>query len=582
MVGLAAGGFYLSWSSIRALRDSTAGVEHVEHTQKVLSVTEHVLALLADSETGERGYILTGKKDFLEPYDRAGAALDQALDDLRDLVADNPEQAANASRYRAAATDERMYISDSIRLRQEKGFEAARSLVLTRKGKRNMDIVRSIAALLEGNEARLLHIRAEKEAAAVKRATTVTLLGGGLSLIFLVGAVCLLLREMGLEAGAARRALILQTILDNLGDGVVVADKNGKFLLWNPAAERIIGIGATDTEISEWSQTYGIFLADGKTPYPSAELPLTKAIRGELTNNVELFVRNEKAPEGRWLNLSGRPLMDVSAKLFGGVVLIRDITEQKYSRKRLEDLNENLQHQGRELATANKELEAFSYSVSHDLRAPLRGIAGFSQIVLEDSEAALDQAGKENLARVINSTKLMGTLIDDILELSRVSRTEMQRKRVDMSAFAASIIKDLQERDPSRRVAVLVPPGLVAEGDPSLLRIALVNLIGNAWKYTGKAENARIEFGAAPGADGATVFFVKDNGAGFDMVYSGKLFGAFQRLHPQAEFEGTGIGLAIVQRIIRRQGGRIWAEGAVAKGATFYFALSSGDSNGKQ
>ncbi len=226
-----------------------------------------------------------------------------------------------------------------------------------------------------------------------------------------------------------------------------------------------------------------------------------------------------------------------------------------------------------EVKQANAELEAFSYSVSHDLRAPLRGIAGYSQILLEDCAASLDVAGKENLDKVVASTKLMGTLIDDILELSRVSRTEMQRKKVDMSGLAKSIIKELRERDPSRQVEILVPDKLVANGDPQLLRIALVNLIGNAWKYTGKNENARIEFGASPGAKGETIFFVKDNGAGFDMAYSEKLFGAFQRLHAQAEFEGTGVGLATVKRIIRRHGGRIWAESAVEKGATFYFAL---------
>ena len=239
----------------------------------------------------------------------------------------------------------------------------------------------------------------------------------------------------------------------------------------------------------------------------------------------------------------------------------------------LQRLNAELEGRTAELSAANEELQAFSYSVSHDLRAPLRGIAGFSQIVLEDCAASLDESGKENLNRVVASTKLMETLIENILELSRVSRTEMERKQVDMSALAKSIFDELQEGDPLRRSEVLVSDGLVAEGDPSLLRIALVNLIGNAWKYTGKTEKARIEFGAGPGANGETAFFVKDNGAGFDMAYSEKLFGAFQRLHPQAEFEGTGIGLALVQRIIRRHGGRIWAESVVEKGASFYFSL---------
>ncbi|MBI3299173.1 MAG: hypothetical protein HYZ75_13475 [Elusimicrobia bacterium] len=226
-----------------------------------------------------------------------------------------------------------------------------------------------------------------------------------------------------------------------------------------------------------------------------------------------------------------------------------------------------------EIKEANAELESFSYSVAHDLRAPLRGIAGFSQIVLEDSAATLDAEGKENLGKVVASAKLMGSLIDDILALSRVARMELQRSAVDMSALAKGVLKELQDRDPARRPRVTVPDGLSAEGDARLLRIALMNLLGNAWKYTGKKDDAAIEFGTSRGEKGETVFFVKDNGAGFDMAYSGKLFGAFQRLHAQAEFEGTGIGLATVQRIVRRHGGRVWAEAAVGKGAAFYFAL---------
>jgi PAS domain S-box-containing protein len=570
VLGLAAGGFYLSWSGLRAARDGAASVEH---TQKILTLTDHILSLLKDIETGGRGYTLTGQEDFLEPYLQSGAVLDEALEELRVLEVENAVQSSRVSLLRAAATEERDFQTEQIRVRREKGFAAAQAVVLTRGGKRRMDLARSVTASLEENERGSLRRLTDEEAAAARSASRMTFLGAGLSLFFLAGAVFLLIREIEFEAEAARSALLLQTILKNLGDGVVVADKEGKFLLWNPAAERIIGVGRTEINPSEWSNTYGTFLSDQQTPYPAAELPLVKAIRGESVDNVELFVRNDGAPEGRWLNLSGRPLRDASSKLFGGVVLIHDISAQKKSSQRLEDLNESLRRKGEELSAANKELESFSYSVSHDLRAPLRGIAGFSQIILEDCAGSLDESGREYLSRVVSSTKLMETLIEDILELSRVSRTEMQRKQIDMSKLAAKILKELQEKESSRRVDTHVSDGIVADGDPNLVRIALVNLIGNAWKYTGKAAKARIEFGAGPGENGRTVYFVKDNGAGFDMAYGDKLFGAFQRLHPQADFEGTGIGLAIVQRIIRRHGGKIWAESAVDQGATFYFAL---------
>jgi PAS domain S-box-containing protein len=571
-LGLAGGGFYLSWSSIRASRESTVWVEH---SQKVLNLTEQVLGLLRDTETGGRGYILTGEVDFLEPYTRSARTLEQALTELQGLVADSPEQSANAARYRAAAQKKLEYTSETIRVRRERGFEAARGMVFTREGKRRMDFARSIAALIKETEEKLLRSRAEDETAAALRASRATLLGGSLSLFLLIGSGFLLLREKEQEAAASRRALASQIILANLGDGVAVADENGKFILWNPAAEKIMGQDAKGGGISEWSKTYGIFLPDQTTPYPSNDLPMAKALRGEATDNVEFFIRHGQAPEGRWVNASGRPLQKAASNIFGGAVVIHDITEQKNSQKRLEELNVSLQRQGQELSAANAKLESFSYSVSHDLRAPLRTIAGFSKIVLKDSAAVLDASGKENLNKIIASAALMRTIIDDLIELSRISRTEMLRESVDVSALAASIVKELRETDPSRELDVLVPEKLTADGDPKLLRIALVNLIGNAWKYTSRTANAKIEIGASDDANGEAVLFVKDNGAGFDMAYSSKLFGAFQRLHTQEEFEGAGIGLTIVQRIINRHGGRIWAEGAVAKGATFFFTLQT-------
>ena len=241
------------------------------------------------------------------------------------------------------------------------------------------------------------------------------------------------------------------------------------------------------------------------------------------------------------------------------------------------DLEQRVIERTIELQAVNRELEAFSYSVSHDLRAPLRAIDGFSQAVLEDYADRLDDQGKDYLNRVRAATQRMGHLIDDMLTLSRVTRVEMQRGTVDLSALAADVFAELQKSEPERKVDWRIEPGLIAEGDAQLLRVALVNLLGNAWKFTGKTATAKIEFGAMRDADGAPdsapSFFVRDNGAGFDMTYAGKLFGAFQRLHLTSEFPGTGIGLATVQRIIHRHGGRVWAEGAVGKGATFYFSL---------
>jgi two-component system, NtrC family, sensor kinase len=235
-------------------------------------------------------------------------------------------------------------------------------------------------------------------------------------------------------------------------------------------------------------------------------------------------------------------------------------------------LAEELKSKNVELEVKNEELESFSYSVAHDLRAPLRSIDGFSLALLEDCGDRLDDAGKQYLRYVRDSTRHMARLIDDLLALSRVTRGELDRAETDVSSIARGVASRLAKASPDRRVDVVVADGLVADCDHRLLTIAFENLIGNAWKFTGKRNDARIEVNAT-GEDPRT-YFVRDNGAGFDMSYAQKLFGVFQRLHSAAEFEGTGIGLVTVQRIIRRHGGRIWAESAVGRGATFFFTLA--------
>jgi PAS domain S-box-containing protein len=254
-------------------------------------------------------------------------------------------------------------------------------------------------------------------------------------------------------------------------------------------------------------------------------------------------------------------------------IYFNDITERKQVEREIEKLNETLRQHAQQLEAANKELEAFSYSVSHDLRAPLRSIDGFSQALLEDYNEKLDSHGKSYLERVRAATQRMGQLIDDMLDLSRVTRTEMRQEKVDISALAEAIALELKSSAPERKAEFVIRRGLCATGDARLLRVVLQNLLGNAWKFTSKRHAAQIEFGATARPDGKTAFFVRDNGAGFDMAYAHKLFGVFQRLHGMAEFEGTGVGLATVQRIIRRHGGEAWAEGKVEEGAAFYFTL---------
>ena len=300
---------------------------------------------------------------------------------------------------------------------------------------------------------------------------------------------------------------------------------------------------------------------------------LLETILPEKTTFDDYEVEHDFATIGRrTMLLNARQIQRVLGKERIILLAIEDITERKRTQEVLAQQAETLALTNMELVAVNKELATFAYSVSHDLRAPLRGIDGFSQALLEDYADKLDEQGKEYVRRVRAATQRMGQLIDDMLILSRVTRSEMRRGAVDLSALARTIAAELQKTQPERQVQFVIAEGLTVNGDAALLRAVLDNLLGNAWKFTGKQTKARIELGVTR-HEGKRAYYVRDDGVGFDMTYVDKLFGPFQRLHSTEEFAGTGIGLATVQRIINRHGGKAWAEGAVGKGASFYFTL---------
>jgi len=288
--------------------------------------------------------------------------------------------------------------------------------------------------------------------------------------------------------------------------------------------------------------------------------------------DVVAFENRYRAADGsyRWLRWACRS--DIREQLIYGTA--RDVTEEREAAARLDAFNVTLRQQADQLASSNREIESFSYSVSHDLRAPLRALDGFSQAVLESDYDRLTLEGQDSLRRVRAAARRMGLLIDDLIELSRLTRMDMRHESVDLSAIAASAVSHCRREHPDRHVIVNIASGMVVEGDPQMLRIAMDNLIDNAWKYTSRRDDARIDVYASV-VDSATVFHVRDNGAGFDMKYASKLFGAFQRLHADRQFSGNGIGLATVHRVVLRHGGRIWAESTPDEGATFSFTLWS-------
>ena len=272
------------------------------------------------------------------------------------------------------------------------------------------------------------------------------------------------------------------------------------------------------------------------------------------------------------------PVLDTDGNPYAVCGISTDITDRKRAEEQIQELNAGLEarvaERTAELEASTRELDAFSYSVSHDLRAPLRSLHGFSQALLDDYGTVIDDVGRGYLDRLQVNVKRMGQMIDDLLNLSRATRADLAREPVDLSGLAREIMAELSAIDPDRVVKSVIPDDLKALGDRALLRMVLQNLLANAWKYTAKLPVAKIEVGQTE-RQGEQVFFVRDDGAGFDTQYAGKLFVAFQRLHPTAEFEGNGIGLAIVQRIVRRHGGQVSAESELGHGATFYFTVAA-------
>jgi PAS domain S-box-containing protein len=353
----------------------------------------------------------------------------------------------------------------------------------------------------------------------------------------------------------------LAAIVESSDDAIISYTLSGIITSWNHAAERMFGY----PEHEAIGRAISMLLPHGIQEAESEIL--ARLGRHE---RIEPFETAHRRRDGAIIDVSitVSAVRDSRGSLIGASKMARDTSERTRADLALARAKETAE-------AMSREYEAFSYSVAHDLRSPLRSIDGFSQTLLDDHAAQLDGEGRRCLVRVQESARYMAHLIDNLLLLARITQGEIQRAPVDLSAVGRDVVDELQREMPEHRVDVCIADGLQCEGDGRLIRIAFANLLGNAWKFTRQRVDPRIEIGVTREA-GRTVFLIRDNGAGFDMAFSDKLFGVFQRLHAQREFEGTGIGLATVQRIVRRHGGQIWADAAVGRGATFYFTLDEG------
>jgi len=369
---------------------------------------------------------------------------------------------------------------------------------------------------------------------------------------------------------------LLETAVSRLNDMVVITeaaafdDAGPRIVFVNDAFERHTGYSRREV-IGNTSR----LLWGPRTQH--AELDRIRVAMEKWEHVRSEIVVYTKAGRELWLEIDITPITDETGRHTHWVAVERDVTERRQQQQEIlslnSDLEDRVQLRTAQLATANKELESFAYSVSHDLRSPLNTIHGFSQLLAKIDAEHISDKGKHYLNRIGVGVMQMGELIEGLLTLAHLSREQLKLEGVDLSALARRIENECREREPGRQVQMTVQDGLIAQGDPRLLSAVLQNLLANAWKFSAKQPQARIEVGSEPGAQDDTVFFVRDNGAGFDMAFTHKLFGTFERLHSPGDFPGTGIGLATVKRVIERHGGRVWAEGKPNAGATFFFTL---------
>ncbi|HSY43995.1 MAG TPA: CHASE3 domain-containing protein [Candidatus Acidoferrum sp.] len=552
----------VGWLSYRATEDFITAQGWVTHTQAVISQLETTLATVIETDTEQRGYLLTGDPQFLQQRQAAAARLAGEFQQIQQLTIDNPTQQQALKQLEELTQREVALADDRIATFQKSGLQAAFTQEPMEKTEAGLNDVRALTAQMRETEETLFAQRQE-ESSRLGRQTETIIISGSVAAV-IIGWIIVIMgrRELKLRVLAQQVQEERDRYFNLSREMICILGFDGYFKTLNPAWKWTLGFSMEELLSRPFIEF--IHPDDREATMLEAE----KLMKG---NELIYFENRYLCKDGsyRWIAWSARA--GISQKVIYGTG--RDITERKQSVEKIEQLNADLQRHAGQLEAANKELEAFSYSVSHDLRAPLRHIDGFVKMLMKQSGEKLEDRGRRYLDIISDSAQRMGTLIDDLLVFSRMNRTELHHSTVSTEALVHEAVEGLRPECNGRQIRWNINALPEVNADGAMLQQVWVNLISNAVKYTRPKQTAEIEIGCNDWGDGEYVFFVHDNGVGFDMQYVHKLFGVFQRLHRTDEFEGTGIGLANVSRIVHRHGGRVWAEGKLNAGATFYFSL---------
>ena len=548
----------MGWLSYRTTEDSIAANKWVTHTYKVIATVEQGRAILIDAETAQRGFLLTGDENFFKDARNTQSQVNDWLQDLKQLTSDNPEQQERLKELEPLISQRLTLLNNRIQLRREKGVQAAIDAVATREGVEFSQKIQKTLGEMRDAEGQLLVSREQTLRTDTRIAEIVVLSGSALAVV--IGLMAILLIHRDLKQRARVEAELDRFFTLSL-DFLCIASADGYFKRVSPAITDILG----------WSREEFLARPFLDFVHPDDRAATMREVENQIVSGRKVlnFENRYRHKDDSWRVLSWRSIPQPGGLMYATA---RDVTEQKRSEEKIITLNADLQNHARQLETANKELEAFSYSVSHDLRAPLRHIDGFVKLLEKQAGEKVGDQGRRYLNIIAAAAKRMSDLIDDLLIFSRMGRAELRRTKVAPESLVNEVVDTLQNEIRDRRIVWKLGALPEVEADPAMLRQVWANLIANAVKYTRPRDPAEIEIGCNDD-NGEFVFHVRDNGVGFDMQYAHKLFGVFQRLHHAEDFEGTGIGLANVQRIVQRHGGRVWARGKIDDGATFFFSL---------